>query len=79
MKWGETMISVVVPVYNQKRQLQLTLDFFSRQIVDESFELIVVDDCSDEPCDTVVDNFKDKMDVIYIKNAKEYGRNYCIL
>ena len=47
MKWGETMISVVVPVYNQKRQLQLTLDFFSRQIVDESFELIVVDDCSD--------------------------------
>ena len=69
MKWGETMISVVVPVYNQKRQLQLTLDFFSRQIVDESFELIVVDDCSDEPCDTVVDNFKDKMDVIYIKNA----------
>lgn len=76
MKWGETMISVVVPVYNQKRQLQLTLDFFSRQIVDESFELIVVDDCSDEPCDTVVDNFKDKMDVIYIKNAINRGRSY---
>lgn len=76
MKWGETMISVAVPVYNQKRQLQLTLDFFSRQIVDESFELIVVDDCSDEPCDTVVDNFKDKMDVIYIKNAINRGRSY---
>ena len=69
-------ISVVIPVYNQKRQLQLTLDFFSRQIVDESFELIVVDDCSDEPCDTVVDNFKDKMDVIYIKNAINRGRSY---
>ena len=76
MKWGETMISVVIPVYNQKQQLQLTLDSFSRQIVDESFELIVVDDCSDEPCDTLVDNFKDKMDVIYIRNPINRGRSY---
>ena len=70
------MISVVLPVYNQNRQLQLTLDCFTKQVIDERFELIIVDDYSEEASDTIANRFKSNMDIIYLRNTMNKGRSY---
>ena len=59
------MISVIVPVYNNPLELEKTLESLVRQSEvnpaytgGASFEVVVVDDGSTEPIDSVISNFK---------------------
>lgn len=54
-------VSVIVPVYNQNLSLNITLDFFNKQTYDNSlFEVIIVDDGSDDPAEKYIRERKSK-------------------
>lgn len=71
------MISVVIPVYNQLKQLEKCLECFENQKVNEKYELIIVDDCSDIRYNNLINkceqtNFR----INLIRNQKNKGRSY---
>lgn len=48
-------VSVIIPVYNQNSSLNVTLNFFNKQTYDNSlFEIIVVDDGSDDSAEKYI-------------------------
>ncbi len=71
------MISVIVPVYNTPDELKLTLKSLVNQS-ERDFEIIVVDDGSIEPIDSVISNFQFPILNFRIKHggapkARNYG------
>jgi glycosyltransferase involved in cell wall biosynthesis len=61
------LISVIVPVYNHKKEFLISLDSLLKQIY-RPFEIIVIDDCSDEHI--TIDEFND---VFLLRNEKRMG------
>ncbi len=57
--------SVVVPVYNRPEEIRELLVSLTQQTV-ECFEVIVVEDGSEKRCDAVVDEFRDKLHMVYV-------------
>ena len=78
------MISIIIPVYNQPKQLKKCLASIERQTY-QNFELILVNDRSSRPMSSVVRPFKQKFGVkmeIYnnqVRHGAPYARNkgYC--
>lgn len=57
--------SVIIPVYNRPGELQELLQSLTGQTVTD-FEVIVVEDGSEQRCDAVVDDFRDTLNIHYI-------------
>jgi len=56
------LISVVIPTFNRIEELRVCLDGFTNQTTGQDrFEVIVVDDGSDEDVDRALANFRDRM------------------
>ncbi len=62
--------SIIIPVYNRPDEVDELLDSLCRQKSGE-FEIIIVEDGSDNKCDTIVEKYKDKLDIHYF--FKENG------
>ena len=61
-------ISIVIPCYNNHRELELTLTGISVQTFPRSLvETIVVDDGSDPPLDEPLTHFEDCLNIMYIR------------
>lgn len=56
--------SIIVPVYNRPAELRELLDSLTRQ-TSKNFEVIIVDDGSDEPSQAVCDEFSDRLIIKY--------------
>jgi glycosyltransferase involved in cell wall biosynthesis len=68
-------ISFVVPTYNRKDLLQVTLSYLEKQFIPDGseFEVIVVDDGSTDGTDRVVNDFKRKMNnLIYCYRKRDH-------
>ncbi len=62
--------SVIVPTYNRPWQLTICLDALARlDYPRDRFEVLIVDDGSRTPLDTVVASFRDKIDVILLTQS----------
>lgn len=58
--------SVIIPTYNRMRLLGYTLESLTRQSIPrEEFEVIVVDDGSSDMTESVVDSYRDRLDLHY--------------
>lgn len=66
------MINVIIPAYNCTKTLSKTLASLVAQ-TDSNFEVIVVDDCSTEDIKSIVDDYANKLSIIYIRNEKNMG------
>lgn len=66
------MINIIIPAYNCCATLGRTLSSLTAQ-TDTDFEVIVVDDCSTENIKAIVDDYSDKLNIIYIRNKKNLG------
>lgn len=66
------MINVIIPAYNCASTLGRTLASLVAQ-TDTNFEVIVVDDCSAEDITTIIEDYKNKLNIIYIRNNKNLG------
>ena len=58
-------VDIVIPVYNQRESLLLTLEGFRKQIGNNKLHIIVVDDGSKEKVSEIVDRFCD-LDITYV-------------
>lgn len=70
--------SVIIPVYNRIAEVEDLLRSLAQQTC-KDFEVIIVEDGSSEPCDKVVEEYKDKVDVKYFFKSNEgrsIARNY---
>lgn len=66
------MINVIIPAYNCCKTLSRTLSSLVAQ-TDANFEVIIVDDCSTEDIRSIVDDYTNKLNIIYIRNEKNLG------
>lgn len=66
------MINVIIPAYNCRATLGRTLSSLVAQ-TDPNFEVIVVDDCSTEDLKSIVDDYTNKLNIIYIRNKQNLG------
>ena len=66
------MINVIIPAYNCRATLGRTLSSLVAQ-TDPNFEVIVVDDCSTEDLKSIVDDYTNKLNIIYIRNEQNLG------
>lgn len=66
------MINVIIPAYNCRATLGRTLSSLVAQ-TDPNFEVIVIDDCSTEDIKSIVDDYTNKLNIIYIRNEQNLG------
>lgn len=66
------MIDVIIPAYNCCKTLDRTLGSLVAQ-TDSDFIVTIVDDCSDENIVTVIERYKDVLDIRYIRNKENVG------
>ncbi len=65
MKYKTFFISIIIPTYNRPQQLTSCLESLTKlDYPQQSFEVIVVDDGSKTPLDTVVAPFKSQLKLI---------------
>lgn len=70
--------SVVIPVYNRPQEIQELLKSLTEQTYDD-FEVLIVEDGSDEDCKAIVDSFTDELDIQYFykeNSGQGLSRNY---
>lgn len=76
----QVKVNIIVPVYNAEKYLRYTLDSLVNQTID-SYELIIVNDGSNDSSQQIIDEFKYKHPNIIRSYTKENGgiadaRNY---
>lgn len=72
---GELKASIVMPTFNKRERLELTLESLKYQTIKpESFEIIIVDDGSTDGTEDIVKGFAKNFDLRYIKKNNE-GRS----
>ena len=72
----ETGLSIVIPTFNRKRILGITLACLSHQKTKYPFEVIVADDGSKDDLTPVVRQFEASLDIKYVRQ-KDYGYQLC--
>lgn len=66
------MINVIIPAYNCRTTLGRTFSSLVAQ-TDPNFEVIIVDDCSTEDIKSIVNDYTNKLNIIYIRNEQNLG------
>ena len=66
------MIDVIIPAYNCSKTLGRTLASLVAQ-TDSEFIVTIVDDCSTEDIKTIVDEYSNRLNILYVKNEKNLG------
>lgn len=72
------VFSVIIPVYNRPDEIRELLQSLTKQTFTD-FEVIIVDDGSDNPCKLVAESFREELQVRYfwIENiAQGFARNF---
>ncbi len=65
------LVSVIIPAYNCENTIALAIDSALKQ--DTSLEIIVINDCSPDNVDEVMQQYRDNPVVTYIKNDANLG------
>ena len=72
------LYSIIVPVYNRPHEIDELLSSLTSQSFTD-FEVLVIEDGSDERCDSVVDRYQGKLDIRYYykeNSGQGFSRNY---
>src|SRR5882672_7595051 len=72
---NETKVSVILTFRNAEQFLQESIASVLRQTLSD-FELLVIDDASDDNSGAVVSNFLKDARIIYLKNEVRRGKSY---
>ena len=67
------MIDIIIPVYNSKKFLLDTLNSIFEQKCDVDYNIYLIDDCSTEKYDDILESVKDKGNIIYKRLSKNVG------
>lgn len=59
------LFSLIIPVYNRPEEVQELLESILNQDFKQSFEVVIVEDGSSIPCQSIVELYSDKLDITY--------------
>ena len=65
--------SIVIPCFNSSPYIAETLESIVNQHLGDKIQVVLVDDCSTEPFDEIVDTFKDKLNIKTVKTDSNCG------
>lgn len=68
-----SQFSIVIPCYNCKATLGTTLTSIMNQNLGDKIDVVLVDDCSTEPFDEVIDQFKNTLTLKVVQNETNLG------
>ena len=69
-------VDIIMPLYNDRKHLPISLSSLCSQVNKERFKLYIVDDGSKLTYDDIIDQFKDKIEIHYIKMERNGGCGY---
>lgn len=67
------MIDIIIPIYNEKENLKLTLASIAMQTIKEKIIVHIVDDCSTQDYEDILALFEKKIKINYLKLNKNLG------
>lgn len=67
----EPIVSVIMPAYHCEATIEKAIDSVLRQKVE--LELIVVNDCSDDGLDRIMESYAENPVILYVRNEKNMG------
>ena len=67
----DELVSIIMPSYNTAKYIKESIESIINQTYGD-WELIIVDDCSNDETDTIVESFEDKR-IRFLKNEKNVG------
>lgn len=70
------MVDIIIPVYNSVNTLARTLSSIVSQVNVPEIEVYIVDDCSTENYDFIINSFNKLLNIHYIKLKKNSGPGY---
>ena len=65
--------SIVIPCFNSSPYIAETLESIVNQHLGDKIQVVLVDDCSTEPFDEIVDTFKDRLNIKTVKTDSNCG------
>ena len=65
--------SIVIPCFNSSPYIAETLESIVNQHLGDKIQVVLVDDCSTEPFDEIVDTFKDRLNIKTVKTDNNCG------
>ena len=68
----DNLVSIIMPSYNTERYISESIRSVFNQTY-QNWELIIVDDCSNDHTDEIVSEFLDDKRIKYLKNEKNCG------
>ena len=72
--------SIVIPVYNEEGSIfNLIEEIYSIKIIQNKFELIIVNDSSDDNTENILKELQNKFDIIFLNNSSNKGQSYSLL
>lgn len=74
----KTKVSVIIPSFNHSKFVESSIRSVLAQSGDFDLELIVVDDCSTDDSDLVIESLRENFNFKYIKNPTNQGLNFTI-
>ena len=66
-------LSIIVPAYNSKETIDVTLESIKKQKLSIKFEVIIVNDCSKYNYQNFVDKYKNFYDIRELKTKTNSG------
>ncbi len=57
--------SFIIPVYNRPEEVHELLESFTKQDYIDPFEIIIVEDGSEIPCEDIINKYKNKLNITY--------------
>lgn len=66
------LVSIIIPIYNGRKYIKETIESCFAQSVEDK-EIIVIDDCSTEVSDDIIEPYLEKENFHYIKNENNLG------
>ncbi len=72
------LYSIIIPVYNRPSEIDELLNSLTKQVY-TNFEVVIIEDGSQQPCKTVIDSYSSKLKIAYYfkENAGQgFARNY---
>lgn len=69
---NEPFFSIIIPTYNPRNYISDMLNSIAQNECAKEIEVILSDDCSDEPFEDILEQF-DTLNIKVIKNDKHYG------
>ena len=70
------MVDVIIPAYNANDTLEISLESIAKQTIVNDIKVYIIDDCSKESYDEIVERYSDILNITLMRLEKNSGPGY---